>query len=42
MITDQDITCRTVAEDKNPLEMAADQCMSTPCVTVSQDASAEE
>lgn len=42
VITDRDITCRTVAEGKNPLELTAGDCMSEPCVTVSQDASVED
>ena len=42
VITDRDITCRTVAEGKNPLTMTAGECMSTPCVTLQQEASIEE
>jgi CBS-domain-containing membrane protein len=42
VVTDRDITCRTVAEGKNPLQMTASEVMSTPCVTVSQNASIEE
>ncbi len=30
VITDRDITCRTVAVGKNPLEMTAGDCMSQP------------
>jgi CBS domain-containing protein len=41
-ITDRDITCRTVAKGLNPLAMTARDCMSTPCVTVSEGASLEE
>jgi CBS domain-containing protein len=37
-ITDRDICCRTVAEGKNPLEMKAGDCMSSPVVTISEDA----
>src|SRR5688500_15966494 len=33
VVTDRDITCRTVAEGKNPLLMEAGDCMTTPCVT---------
>ena len=39
VITDRDITVRAVAEDKNPLNMKAVECMSTPCVTIHKTAS---
>jgi CBS domain-containing protein len=42
VITDRDITIRTVAEGKNPLQMTAGDCMSTPCVTVTPEMSVEE
>jgi CBS domain-containing protein len=42
VITDRDICCRTVAEGKNPLEMTAGDCMSSPSVTVSQETSIED
>ncbi len=42
IVTDRDIVCRTVAEDKNPLEMTAESCMSTSVVTVTPDASLGE
>lgn len=42
VITDRDITIRTVAEGKNPLEMTAGDCMSSPCVTVTPEMSVEE
>jgi CBS domain-containing protein len=41
-ITDRDITCRTIAKGLNPLTMSARDCMTSPCVTVSQDASIED
>ncbi len=41
-ITDRDITCRTVAQGKNPLEMTAGDVMSSPCVTVTEETSLEE
>jgi CBS domain-containing protein len=41
-VTDRDIACRLIAQDRNPLELAAQDCMTTPCVTVSQDASVDE
>ena len=34
VITDRDITCRTVAKGLNPLEMQVADCMSTPLVSV--------
>lgn len=41
-ITDRDICCRTIAEGKNPLEMTAGDCMTTPVVTVAEDASVDD
>ncbi len=34
VITDRDITCRTVAKGKNPLDLTVSECMSTPLVSV--------
>lgn len=42
VVTDRDITCRTVAQGKNPLEMTAGECMSNPCVTVTPEISVED
>ena len=42
VITDRDITCRTVAKGLNPLTMAASDCMTTPCVTVTPDTPLDE
>jgi len=42
VITDRDITCRTIAQGKNPLGMAVGDCMSTPCVILSLEASLED
>ena len=42
VITDRDITCRTVAVGKNPLAMTAGDCMSSPCVTVTPEMSMED
>src|SRR5579871_2852402 len=42
VITDRDITCRTIANDQNPLQMVAGDCMSTPCLTIKIDASLED
>ena len=42
VITDRDIVYRLIAEDKNPLEMSAGQCMTDTIVAISADASLEE
>jgi CBS domain-containing protein len=42
VITDRDITCRTVARGKNPLKMAVSECMSSPIVTVTDETSLRE
>jgi CBS domain-containing protein len=42
VITDRDITCRVVAQGKNPLQMKARDCMSTPVLTVTPEMSLEE
>jgi len=42
VITDRDITCRSVGKGLNPLEMIVGQCMSTPPVTVMSDDSIDE
>ena len=42
VITDRDITCRTVAKGLNPLTMTVGECMTTPCVTVMPDTSLDE
>jgi CBS domain-containing protein len=39
VITDRDIAIRAIAEGRNPLEMRASDCMTQPCVTVSENAS---
>jgi CBS domain-containing protein len=42
VVTDRDITCRTVAEGKNPRELTAKDCMSSPVVTVTPETSVED
>jgi CBS domain-containing protein len=42
VITDRDITCRTVAKGLNPLVMTVADCMTTPCITVMPDMSLDE
>jgi CBS domain-containing protein len=42
VITDRDITCRTVARGFNPLDLTAADCMSSPVITVRPDTSLED
>jgi CBS domain-containing protein len=42
IVTDRDIACRIVAHGRNPLELSAASCMSTPVVTVRSDAGLAE
>ena len=42
VITDRDIVVRTVAQGLSPLDKKARDVMSTPCVTVSQNANLDE
>jgi len=42
VVTDRDITIRTVALGKNPLELKARDCMSSPAVTVHPETSVDE
>jgi CBS domain-containing protein len=42
MLTDRDITIRTVAHGKNPLEMVAGEVMTEQVVTVTPDTSVED
>jgi CBS domain-containing protein len=42
VITDRDITCRSVAQGRNPLTMRAADCMTSPCVTVERHEKVEE
>jgi CBS domain-containing protein len=42
VITDRDIVCRTIANDLNPLDLTAADCMTKPIVTVTPDMSLEE
>jgi CBS domain-containing protein len=41
-ITDRDITCRSIAKGLNPLNMTAGDCMTSPCVTITLEASLED
>ncbi len=42
IVTDRDIVCRTLADGKDPFQMAAGDCMSLDVVTVRPDADVEE
>lgn len=42
MITDRDITIRTVAEGRNPLDLTASEAMTVNAVTVTPDTTIEE
>lgn len=42
IITDRDITCRTVAEGRNPLELTAGEIMTASPVTVGPETTLEE
>ena len=37
VITDRDITCRSVARGRNPLEMKTRDCMTSPAVTMTPE-----
>jgi CBS domain-containing protein len=42
VVTDRDIVCRLVAKGHNPLELNAEDCMSTPVVTAHPDMTIDE
>lgn len=42
VITDRDITCRSIAAGKNPLELKVGDCMTVPAVTVTPEMEVEE
>jgi CBS domain-containing protein len=42
VVTDRDIVCRTIANDLNPLDLTAADCMTKPIVTVTPEMSLEE
>lgn len=42
VLTDRDITCRTVAHGLNPLEMTAEDIMTTPALVVTMDMSLDD
>lgn len=42
VVTDRDIATRVVAQGKNPLEVTAGKCMSSPAVTVTPETSVDD
>ena len=42
VITDRDITIRTVAQGLNPLDKKAGDVMTSPCITIAEDASLDD
>src|SRR5437867_932206 len=42
IITDRDITCRTVAQGKNALQMSAKEGMSSPAIAVTPETSLDD
>lgn len=42
VVTDRDITTRTVAQQRNPLELTARDCMSSPVVSVTPETSVDD
>ncbi len=42
IITDRDITVRAVAKGRNPLDLTAESCMSSPGVTITDEVDADE
>jgi CBS domain-containing protein len=42
IITDRDVVVRAVAAGKNPLTLTARDCMTSPAITIREDASVEE
>jgi CBS domain-containing protein len=42
MITDRDITCRVVAQGRNPLDLTAQDAMTSTVISVTPDTSVEE
>ncbi len=42
VVTDRDISIRMVAIGRNPLDATAQDCMSTPCITISADSSLDD
>ena len=42
VVTDRDIVCRAIAEDRNPLDLKAEAVMTSPAVTVADTSGADD
>jgi CBS domain-containing protein len=42
VVTDRDITCRAVAQGRNPLQLSAADVMTSPAITVEAEASVQD
>jgi CBS domain-containing protein len=42
IITDRDMVVRAIAEGRNPLTLTASECMTSPAITIREDASLED
>lgn len=42
VVTDRDIVCRTLAKGMNPLDMRVNDCLTSPAITVTTEASVED
>ena len=42
VVTDRDIVCRAIAENRNPLDLKAEAVMTTPAVTVADTSDADD
>jgi len=42
VVTDRDIVVRVIAQNRNPLELAARDCLTNPCVTVTPETSLDD
>ena len=42
IVTDRDIVIRAVAQGRNPLELTAESCMTSPAATIAEDADVDE
>ncbi|HEX4048431.1 MAG TPA: CBS domain-containing protein [Elusimicrobiota bacterium] len=42
VVTDRDIACRTVGRGRDPRALAAADCMTSPCVTVTAESGVDE
>lgn len=42
VITDRDITCRSLGQGKNPQKMKVEECMTSPAVTIDEDSDIQD